>query len=211
MPGKEWRGCAGGSFGRCEREGLVRTVRLELTRPRGHWLLRPARLPISPRPQTRRHLGAILARERDDPARTPAATTWSNLLGRERTLRKPASARRPPTGETASLPRLRPRLCRPFGPFLTRNSTCAPSSSERYPGMLMAEKCTNTSSPLSRWMKPKPLAALNHLTVLFPSCCFNLQISLCELFGKTPVAQIEQRETETTTTHRGNCQSRSTA
>src|SRR5512135_664255 len=29
----------------------------------------------------------------------------------------------------------------------------------------MDEKCTNTSSPPSRPMKPKPLVALNHLTV----------------------------------------------
>src|ERR1700739_751099 len=29
----------------------------------------------------------------------------------------------------------------------------------------MAEKCTKTSSPLWRWMKPKPLLALNHFTV----------------------------------------------
>src|SRR5581483_9242535 len=31
----------------------------------------------------------------------------------------------------------------------------------------MAEKCTNTSSPVDRWMKPYPLAPLNHLTVPF--------------------------------------------
>jgi hypothetical protein len=31
----------------------------------------------------------------------------------------------------------------------------------------MAEKCTNTSSPVSRWMNPKPFAALNHFTVPF--------------------------------------------
>src|SRR5215469_18891044 len=31
----------------------------------------------------------------------------------------------------------------------------------------MAEKCTNTSSPFSRCMKPKPFAALNHFTVPF--------------------------------------------
>src|SRR6266436_7859737 len=29
----------------------------------------------------------------------------------------------------------------------------------------MAEKWTNTSSPLSRWMNPKPFPALNHFTV----------------------------------------------
>src|ERR1051326_3931925 len=29
----------------------------------------------------------------------------------------------------------------------------------------MAEKCTNTSSPVERWIKPYPLAPLNHFTV----------------------------------------------
>src|SRR5580692_10569837 len=31
----------------------------------------------------------------------------------------------------------------------------------------MAEKCTKTSSPVERWMKPYPFAPLNHLTVPF--------------------------------------------
>src|ERR1035438_9669779 len=31
----------------------------------------------------------------------------------------------------------------------------------------MAEKCTNTSSPVERWMNPYPFAPLNHLTVPF--------------------------------------------
>ena len=31
----------------------------------------------------------------------------------------------------------------------------------------MAEKCTNTSSPVERWINPYPLAALNHLTIPF--------------------------------------------
>src|SRR5882724_11142990 len=40
----------------------------------------------------------------------------------------------------------------------------------------MAEKCTNTSSPVDRWMKPKPLAPLNHFTVPFSltNCSFRL-------------------------------------
>src|ERR1017187_7820221 len=46
----------------------------------------------------------------------------------------------------------------------------------------MAEKCTKTSSPFSRWMKPYPLAALNHFTVPFSLIrCFlfrYLQINL---------------------------------
>src|SRR6266436_1728140 len=35
----------------------------------------------------------------------------------------------------------------------------------------MAEKCTKTSSPFSRWIKPYPLAALNHFTVPFSFIC----------------------------------------
>src|SRR3954470_21291289 len=31
----------------------------------------------------------------------------------------------------------------------------------------MAEKCTNTSSPVERWINPYPFAPLNHLTVPF--------------------------------------------
>src|SRR5215467_5910373 len=31
----------------------------------------------------------------------------------------------------------------------------------------MAEKCTNTSSPVERWIKPYPFAPLNHFTVPF--------------------------------------------
>src|SRR4051812_26934282 len=40
----------------------------------------------------------------------------------------------------------------------------------------MAEKCTNTSSPVDRWMKPNPLAPLNHFTVPFSltNCSFHL-------------------------------------
>jgi hypothetical protein len=36
----------------------------------------------------------------------------------------------------------------------------------------MAEKCTKTSSPFSREIKPKPLASLNHLTVPFSMLMF---------------------------------------
>src|SRR3954468_21640607 len=40
----------------------------------------------------------------------------------------------------------------------------------------MAEKCTKTSSPVDRWMKPNPLAPLNHFTVPFSltNCSFHL-------------------------------------
>src|SRR5258708_25212460 len=45
----------------------------------------------------------------------------------------------------------------------------------------MAEKCTNTSSPDWRWMNPKPLLALNHLTV---PCSFTaVPLLLIKLFG----------------------------
>src|SRR6516162_1711799 len=40
----------------------------------------------------------------------------------------------------------------------------------------MAEKWTKTSSPDWRWMNPKPLLALNHLTV---PCCFNCVSLFC--------------------------------
>src|SRR5271169_5413077 len=40
----------------------------------------------------------------------------------------------------------------------------------------MAEKCTNTSSPFSREMKPKPLASLNHFTVPCSICFSNFLI-----------------------------------
>src|SRR3954467_5956908 len=56
------------------------------------------------------------------------------------------------------------------------NSTRWFSSSERYPSLWIAEKCTKTSGPPpSCSMKPKPFSALNHFTVpcamgeLFPS------------------------------------------
>src|SRR3954452_25371993 len=62
----------------------------------------------------------------------------------------------------------------PFGPFSRSNSTISPSFKVRYPFSWMAEKCTNTSSPVDRWMKPNPLAPLNHFTVPFSltNCSF---------------------------------------
>src|SRR5205814_9383011 len=40
----------------------------------------------------------------------------------------------------------------------------------------MAERCAKTSSPVYRWMKPNPLAPLNHFTVPFSltNCSFRL-------------------------------------
>src|SRR5690348_4616974 len=55
--------------------------------------------------------------------------------------------------------------CRPFGPWTTLKVTFWPSCRDLKPVPTIARKCTNTSSPFSRLMKPKPLASLNHFTV----------------------------------------------
>src|SRR5437868_3018469 len=56
--------------------------------------------------------------------------------------------------------------CRPFWPCSTSNSTFWFSFSVLYPEDWIALKCAKTSSlPSSGAMKPKPLSALNHLTV----------------------------------------------
>src|SRR5207342_3741652 len=55
--------------------------------------------------------------------------------------------------------------CKPFWPCTTTKETCWPSFRLLKPCDWIARKCTNTSSPFSRLMKPKPLASLNHLTV----------------------------------------------
>src|SRR5690606_12978524 len=55
--------------------------------------------------------------------------------------------------------------CMPFWPCTTLNETFWPSCRLRKPEPTMERKWTNTSSPFSRLMKPKPLASLNHLTV----------------------------------------------
>src|SRR6266702_5944198 len=54
---------------------------------------------------------------------------------------------------------------KPLGPLVTENSTAWPSCKLRNPFDRIAEKCTKTSSPDWRLMKPKPLASLNHFTV----------------------------------------------
>src|SRR5262249_48540929 len=63
--------------------------------------------------------------------------------------------------------------CLPFGPWVTSKLTFWPSFSDLKPGILIAEKCANRSSPPpSGVMKPKPLASLNHFTVpvaMFPN------------------------------------------
>src|SRR5450432_920027 len=56
--------------------------------------------------------------------------------------------------------------CLPLGPVVTSNETFWPSLSDLNPGILIAEKWANRSSPPpSGVIKPKPLASLNHFTV----------------------------------------------
>src|SRR5436190_21478838 len=56
--------------------------------------------------------------------------------------------------------------CLPFGPVVTSKETFWPSFNVLKPGMLIAEKCANRSSPPpSGVMNPNPLASLNHFTV----------------------------------------------
>src|SRR5260221_14225934 len=56
--------------------------------------------------------------------------------------------------------------CLPFGPWVTSKLTFCPSFNDLNPGMLMAEKWANRSSPPpSGVMNPKPFASLNHFTV----------------------------------------------
>src|SRR5260221_6516253 len=56
--------------------------------------------------------------------------------------------------------------CLPFGPWVTSKLTFWPSLRLLNPGILIAEKCANRSSPPpSGVMKPKPFASLNHFTV----------------------------------------------
>src|SRR5436853_7485749 len=57
--------------------------------------------------------------------------------------------------------------CRPLGPLSNSNSTTSPSLRVRYPFSWITEKCTNTSSPVERWINPYPFAPLNHFTVPF--------------------------------------------
>src|SRR4051794_25177807 len=53
----------------------------------------------------------------------------------------------------------------PLRPGATSNSTVSPSFRLLYPLPSMFEKCTNTSAPPSREMKPNPFSALKNLTV----------------------------------------------
>src|ERR1700730_1833128 len=62
----------------------------------------------------------------------------------------------------------------------------------------MTEKCTNTSCPLWRWMKPKPLLALNHFTVpcaLLTALLFSvsrLRLSITKLSYLVPFRAPQQ-------------------
>src|SRR6185436_16228218 len=61
--------------------------------------------------------------------------------------------------------------CLAFGPWVTSKLTFWPSFNVLKPGMLIAEKCANRSSPPpSGVMNPKPFASLNHLTVPVAIC-----------------------------------------
>src|SRR5208283_1488274 len=65
---------------------------------------------------------------------------------------------------------------KPLGPLVRSNSTVSPSFRLRYPFSWIAEKCTNTSSPVDRWMNPYPLAPLNHLTVPFSLTTYSFHL-----------------------------------
>src|SRR5581483_8708075 len=65
--------------------------------------------------------------------------------------------------------------CRPFGPRVTSNSTRSPSTRLLKPCAWIALKCTNTSSPPSWVMKPKPFASLNHFTVPVAMCLLSFR------------------------------------
>jgi hypothetical protein len=60
-----------------------------------------------------------------------------------------------------------PRACSPLGPLTTSNWTLSVSLRVLNPSPTISLKWTNTSSPVSRVINPKPLASLNHLTVPF--------------------------------------------
>ncbi len=55
----------------------------------------------------------------------------------------------------------------PRSPSSISNCTLWPSANVLNPSLLIEEKWTKTSAPLSCWIKPKPFDSLNHLT--FPS------------------------------------------
>src|SRR5437899_4214472 len=71
--------------------------------------------------------------------------------------------------------------CRPFGPRVTSNSTASFSASDLKPSPWIAEKWTNTSSPFSCEMNPKPFASLNHFTVP------RATLQLLEYRGQSPI------------------------
>src|SRR5687768_6945523 len=55
--------------------------------------------------------------------------------------------------------------CKPLSVCFTSNSTSSPSASVLKPSIVIAEKCTKTSSPSGCSMNPYPLASLNHFTL----------------------------------------------
>src|SRR5699024_798056 len=84
--------------------------------------------------------------------------------------------------------------CGPRSPSTISNSTSWPSSSVLKPSAVIAEKCTNTSSPSSRSMNPNPFSALNHLTL--PVIIMNdllIQIS-CKVIESIPLHLLDKRD-----------------
>src|SRR5450432_950247 len=70
----------------------------------------------------------------------------------------------------------------------------------------MAEKCTNTSSPLVRWINPYPFAPLNHFTVPFSRSLtvnpFRSVVAFLQL--GCPAESASGRETTGTESHARN-------
>src|ERR1035437_9687357 len=91
--------------------------------------------------------------------------------------------------------------CRPLGPVVTSNSTREPSSRERYPSVWIAEKCTKTSSPFSLWIKPQPLAALNHFTVPFSFICLYSFLTYSVLIRTEPARRPTTKKEAAEWTH----------
>src|SRR5690606_38045078 len=132
--------------------------RRHLQHPRAHgrWPHR-GREPARPRRHPREHLRPRGQWQGRDPLSGPAPTPQKETA-RNAGRFGIAGCRPAQAACTAS-------ACRPFWPWTTVKVTFWPSLRLLKPCIWMARKWTNTSSPFSRLMKPKPLASLNHLTV----------------------------------------------
>src|SRR5713226_666248 len=65
----------------------------------------------------------------------------------------------------------------------------------------MAEKCTNTSSPVERWINPYPLAPLNHFTVPFSLTKKLLSPLVCHLTSASSVKLMLRTTPQRTRKH----------